>query len=177
MNSPELTEIGSFGKPHGIRGEISASLDFDNIELCEGDFVFAGIDGLEVPFHIKAIRTKGSAYLLTLKGINDEKSASLLANKPLMMPDIEPNEELSDQIYLEDLIGYTVNDGSITIGKISGYDEPTAENPLFLVDTPQGKTILIPANDELICNIDLDNKNITMDLPLGLIDLNSTKRP
>lgn len=175
MNGPVLTEIGSFGKPHGIKGEISASLDFDGIELSEGDFVFAGIDGLDVPFRVLAVRTKGSGYLLTLKGIDDEKSAALLANKPLKMSDIELDDEASDQIYLEDLIGYTVTDGDQTVGKISGYDEPTADNPLFVVELPQGDTVLIPANDELICDIDFDRKTIEMDLPAGLIDLNSSK--
>ena len=175
MKMPALTEIGSFGKPHGIKGEISASIDIDGIELCRDDFVFACIDGLDVPFRVTDIRTKGSGYLLTLKGINDEKSAALLANKALMMPDIEI-DEASDQIYLEDLIGYTVTDDGTTVGKILGYEEPTADNPLFEVETPQGETILIPANDELICDIDFDKETIEMDLPSGLIGLNSSTK-
>lgn len=176
MNGLALTETGTFGKPHGIKGEISASLDFDGIEPAEGDFVFARIDGLAVPFRILGVRSKGSGYLLTLKGINDEKSAALLANKPLLMPDIELEGDITDQIYLEDLIDYTITDGGVTIGKISGYDEPTADNPLFVVKLSQGDTILVPACDDLICDIDFDNKIIKMNLPEGLIGLNSSNK-
>jgi len=175
MNAPVLTEVGVFGKPHGIKGEISASLDFDGIELVEGEFVFAYIDGLAVPFRILSVRTKGSAYLLTLKGINDEKSAALLSNKALLMPDIELNDDDSDQIYLEDLIGFTIIDDGHTVGEITDYDEPTADNPLFVVELPQGDTMLVPANDELICDINFESKTIEMNLPQGLVDLNSSK--
>jgi len=176
MNGLALTETGTFGKPHGIKGEISASLAFDGLEPAEGDFVFARIDGLAVPFRILGVRTKGNGYLLTLKGIKDEKSAALLANKPLLMPDIELEDDGSDQIYLEDLIGYTLTDNGMTIGKITGYDEPTADNPLFVVEPAQGDTILVPASDDLICDMDFDNKTIEMNLPEGLIGLNSSNK-
>ena len=65
----QLTEAGVFGKPHGIKGEIAASIDIDGIDIAADDFVFARIDGLDVPFRVEAVRYKGSGYLLTLKGL------------------------------------------------------------------------------------------------------------
>ncbi len=174
MTAPSLTEAGAFGKPHGIKGEIYAAIDFEGIEPAEGDFVFATIDGIEVPFRVLSVRTKGSGYLLSLKGISDEKAAAMLANKPLLLEGIEDyTPDDSEQIYLEDLIGFRITDNGQSIGTISDYTEPTAENPLFVVTRPSGNTILLPAAGELINDIDFDNNTVEMDLPVGLLDINS----
>ena len=62
-----LIEIGRFGKPHGIKGELSAIIpDFD-IDPETLPCIFVELDGLMVPFFIIAVRTKGSeSFLLTL---------------------------------------------------------------------------------------------------------------
>lgn len=174
----QLTEAGVFGKPHGIKGEIAASIDIDGVEIAPDDFVFARIDGLDVPFRVEAVRYKGAGYLLTLKGIKDEKAAARLSGGPLYMEcDIEDSDDSeSDQVYLEDLIGFTVSDRGVSIGVVEDYSEPTPHNPLFVLRRPDGTELLVPASDDLIVDIDFDNNNIDMDLPEGLVDLNSSKK-
>lgn len=177
MSIPALIEAGSFGKPHGIKGEIAASLDLDDVEIRPDDFVFATIDGLNVPFRVLAVRYKGSGYLLTLKGIDDEKAAALLANKPLFLEGVESDEadDDDDVVYLEDLVGFTLTDQGRTIGVVEDYTEPTEHNPLFVVRTVSGDEILVPASEDLINDLDTENKTIDMNLPEGLVDLNSSK--
>lgn len=171
-----LLEVGEFGKPHGIKGEISAMIDVDGIEIEADDFVFAEIDGLEVPFRVTGVRNKGAGYLLTLKGINNENEASMLANKALLM-ECDPEElgDDDDRIYLEDLEGFELRDSGEPIGIIKDYIEPTEHNPLFVVLTSAGNEIYIPASEELIADIDVENQIIDMDLPAGLVELNSSK--
>lgn len=174
MIETELSQAGVFGKPHGIKGEIAASVDADCLSLESGDFVFARIDGLAVPFRIESVRPKGTSYLLTLKGVDSEKTAAMLANKELLVPADKIIDEDSDddgQVYLEDLLGFTVTDGGRPIGVIDDYTEPTADNPLFIVRDAEGFQILLPASGELIEDIDFDNKIIAMELPEGLVDL------
>lgn len=176
MSLPPLTEVGSFGKPHGIKGEISATLNVDGIDIEEGDFVFATLDGLDVPFRVTAVRYKGSGYLLSLKDIDSDSDAKFLSNRPLLMADIETADDSdpdSEQVYLEDLIDYTLTDGGAYVGKIADYYEPTADNPLFVVTLPDGEEIFIPASDELIADINFDTQTIDMTLPEGLVDLNN----
>ncbi len=62
MTGLQLLEVGEFGKPHGIKGEISAMIDVDGIEIEADDFVFAEIDGLDVPFRVAGVRYKGAGY-------------------------------------------------------------------------------------------------------------------
>ena len=149
MSGPSLTEAGSFGKPHGIKGEIAAAIETDGVEIMPDDFVFANIDGLEVPFRVLSVRYKGAGYLLTLKGIDNEKQAAMLANRPLLLEGVESSEidDDSDLVYLEDLVGFTLTDQGRTIGVVEDYTEPTEHNPLFVVRTVSYTHLTLPTSD------------------------------
>ena len=167
----KLEEIGRFNKPHGVRGELSATLpDLDPTDLT---CIFVEIEGLFVPFFIENVRTKGAeTYLLTIKGIADENDGALLANKPIYADADEIETDDSDGgFYMSDLIGYTIMDGGQVAGIIDDYDDST-DNVLFLVRRPDSNaTFFVPAAEEIITEINPETKTITMDLPLGLLNL------
>lgn len=56
------------------------------------------------------------------------------------------------------------------LGKISGIEDSTA-NYLFIIETTDGRNLLIPVADEFVTGIDTDSRSIEMDLPEGLIDI------
>lgn len=171
----KLSEIGSFNKPHGIHGEISATFDDDDIISCveNAGHIFVEFDGLMVPFTLTEWRAKGSSTtLLKLKGIADELQAALLANKPIYLESelLGDNAADADGFFLEDLIGFTVVSEGRVIGTISDYDDSTA-NVLLIVKAPDGKELLIPADEDFIADINVDTKTIEMIIPNGLLDL------
>lgn len=171
----ELVEIGSFTKPHGLRGEMSAVFDTDEVISVVEDarHLFVELDGLMVPFTILSYRPKGSeSLLLTLKGIGTQDFASRLTNKPIyleasLLPD---NSDDDDTLYLEDLVGFTILTSDGPVGKITGYDDST-ENLLFEVEAKNGSEVLVPAVGEMISDIDENSLTVTMDLPEGLFSL------
>ena len=61
-------------------------------------------------------------------------------------------------------------DDNSEIGTITAIDDNT-ENWLFIVERADGSEVMIPAHEEFISNIDQDNKVMTMDLPIGLLEL------
>ena len=70
----ELIEAGKFNKPHGIKGEISATVDID-IDFDELKCVVMPIEGIFVPFFINSVRPKnGDTYLVTIDGVDSEVS-------------------------------------------------------------------------------------------------------
>ncbi len=171
----KLTVLGNFAKPHGIKGEIAAALDEESSEaLLSAGHLFVELDGLMVPFTIVGIRPKSrETVLLTLKGISDEKQAAALTGKDIFVEtDLLPESfaDEADGFYLDDLIGFSIIAEGNTIGTIEDYDDSTA-NVLFKVQKPDGREILIPADDNLIESVDPDNKTIEMLLPEGLLDL------
>lgn len=171
----EIAEAGIFNKPHGIKGEISATLDFD-IELDSVKCIIIAVDGIFVPFFLESVRPKtAETCLLTIEGIDSEEKARQLTNKSFYilrsdLPDEEDDDE--DGMYASDFIGYTVTDRDLgTIGTIVGINDST-ENVLFVVETPDGSELLLPVADEFIEAIDTDNEVLEMNIPEGLTDLN-----
>lgn len=169
----DIIEIGQFAKPHRINGELTATIDYDGLDVTQLKCIFCDMDGIPVPFFVENERPKGSSVLLTLEGISDERHAAMLSLKPIFALrdelDIE-DDDTADGWYAEALIGYTVTEADSTIGKITGIDTSTI-NYLFLVERPDGTEVRIPVADEFIIAIDEKNRTIEMDLPAGLLDI------
>ena len=170
-----LTEVGQIFKPHGIKGEMSAELDY-GLSPADVRCLLVEIDGIFVPFFVAESRKRGQdSWLIRFDGVNDEKQAAAFSRATLYALTAElPEDVLEDEedgVHLYDLEGYTLYDGDTELGVIRSIDDSTV-NILFGVETTNGDTILVPFADELVSALDTDSKTITLELPQGLIDLN-----
>ena len=171
----ELIELGRYNKPHGVNGELSATLDCDCALLSHFTCLVSEIDGIFVPFFLDAIRPKNvSAALLTLDGIGDERQAAMLVNKDIYVRKQEYEQlmtvEDADGYPLDFFIGFEVLDAGKHVGCIVDVDDAT-DNVLFVVERKDKTIVQIPAADDLIVDIDEQEKSIEMDLPEGLLSL------
>lgn len=175
ITADQIIEIGRFNQPHGIKGEINAFVQ-DGTELEHLSCIVLDIDGINVPFFISGLRQRGpQSYLVTIDGIENEQKATILVNKTIyaLSEEVADNDENADGeegYYAEDFIGFTITstDGILN-GIISDIDDAT-DNVLFIVKT-DNKTHLIPVADEMIVDIDDENHRLTVELPIGLLDL------
>ena len=82
------------------------------------------------------------------------------------MPDLEKNE-----YYLHDLVGCTLIDETFgKVGVINEVNNQTSQTILF-VET-QNDEIVIPFVHEFILAVNTSKKEVNMDLPEGIINLN-----
>ena len=173
----ELFPVGTVAKTHGVRGEMVVTLDHD-IDLEDMRCIVFDIDSLYVPFFITSCRPRGAASdLITLDGVNDQPAAATFCGRQVfaLKEDLDfeadapaTNPDADSALYLEDLIGFILRDTDDTpVGEITGYDDST-DNVLFTVTTPDGSELLVPAADDLITDVNIPARAITMDLPKGL---------
>ncbi|MBO4804299.1 MAG: 16S rRNA processing protein RimM [Muribaculaceae bacterium] len=172
----ELIAIGHYNKTHGVAGEISATIDVDMSLLESLSCLVSDLDGIFVPFFVNSCRPKtNETVLLTIDGIENEQEASRLVNHEIFALKKKFRHEAedvdADGYPLDYFIGFTLldNDGT-RVGEIIEVDEQT-ENAIFIVER-EGQEIMVPATDELIVEFDLDKKEMVMDLPQGILDLN-----
>lgn len=170
----QIVEMGHFNKPHGVNGELSATVDCD-LDVIKGfSCLISEIDGIFVPFFVESLRPKSTeTVLLKIDGINNETDAALLVNKSIYVKKDE-YEQLSDEydddaMPLDFFIDYTVVDEGNVLGTIVDVDEET-DNCLFVVKRSDGSEVMIPTSDDFINDIDTDKCVIDMSLPQGLID-------
>lgn len=172
-----LARIGTFGKPHGINGEINLSVDAD-LDLRDLSCIVIDVDGINVPFFFSSVRERGNgSYLVMIDGIASDRDVAWLVNKQVYGL-VDEVREVSDYgndgeegFYAEDLIGYrVVTDDNLLTGTVDDIDDST-DNVLFIILTDEGRRIMVPVADEFITDIDTDNKIMKMQLPDGLINL------
>lgn len=165
-----MEKAGRFQRTHALRGELNALLDIDVAYLDDGNPVVVDIDGCLVPFYADSVRPKGSeSYLIRLEGVDCVEEAAKFVNKDIfVLKDILREYQDADMVFFSDLVGFTVEDVDMgTLGKVVSVDDSTA-NVLLYVKSPDGDEIIVPAPDDLIVEIDTENKIIRMNLPEGL---------
>lgn len=171
-----IVGIGSFGKPHGVSGEINLIIDGD-IDVMSLSCIILKINGINVPFFFESVRPRGNGnYLVKIEDIDSEARVSTLVNEVVYALSDEVDDQVDgdddgDGFYASDFIGYSVSteDGSLS-GVIMDVDDAT-DNYLFVVRTTDGRQVLIPVADEFIVDIDTDNKKLDLELPEGLLGL------
>lgn len=141
-----------------------------------GDHLFAVIDGLPVPLFAGAFERYGAAGAhVQFDDFDTQARASELVGLELY---IDRCVQQDDEFYIEDLVGFgcvVVEASEEGVKQRQGhvadfYDNPA--NPLFgvRIEGREGE-VLVPAADEFLAHIDFENRNLTLLVPQGLIDL------
>ena len=144
-------------------------VDDDIFDLTEAEYLVLELDNIMVPFFIEEYFFKSDTQaIIKFEGIDTQERARELANTDVFFP-ISIMEEYNRNAGGEEralsypmLVGYMVND----IGRVAYIDNQT-ENIMFELEDGT----LIPASEELIEDIDIENKQIKMTIPEGLLDI------
>ncbi len=166
----EVIKIGKVTKTHGVSGELSCTFINDIFGDEDAPYLVADIDGIFVPFFIEEYRFKSDVTaLIKFEDIDDTESAKIILGRELYFP----MKYITDSQPMncgEGILGYKIYSDGKLIGTIEGVDDTTA-NILFSVLTESGEELLIPATDDFVEDIDDEKREITMNLPDGLLEM------
>jgi 16S rRNA processing protein RimM len=172
MNKENCFELGSLIKPHGLKGDIQAFWDTDNIDLYLGiESILVEQKGQLVPFFVENLRPQvGQKVLIKLEGVDTIEQAEEFRKLKLFLPDEFIPKLKDDEFFYHEIIGFLVSD--IEKGEIGIIDTiyNLPQNDLLVIKH-QEKEILIPLKKELIKEFNRENKTILMQLPEGLLDV------
>ena len=168
IKQEEVYRIGRLGKTHGVRGEVSLQFDDDIFDRVDADYLVLELDGILVPFFIEEYRFRSDTVaLMKFEDVDTQQRANELTGCDVYFPRaLAANDE--GDVSLSLLVGFDLVEanGETTIGRIAAIDDTTA-NLLFELEDG----CLIPANDDLIRDIDTKRKTIKMEIPEGLLEL------
>ncbi|HCD78159.1 MAG TPA: 16S rRNA processing protein RimM [Prevotella sp.] len=172
IRQEEVYKIGKIGKPHGVKGELTLFFDDDVFDRVEAEYLVLCVDGILVPFYMDDWRFKtGETALVKFTDIDTKEAASELTGCEVFFPKHLSDRE-EDDLTWDEIKGFEVVDANHgNIGNVVSIDESTV-NVIMEVETAKGNIILVPANENLIKEVDLENRRIVVDLPDGLVDLN-----
>lgn len=168
----DLFRIGQITSAHGIRGDVKVFpvtseperfLDLEHVLLArEGEEDHAK----EYPV-VKASMFK-NLVLLHIKGIEDRNQAEALAGVSLWVTRDEAIPLEEDEYYFKDLMDCKVIDEEDnTVGIVTDVME-TGSNDVLVVETEEGKEILLPIIEECVLEIDTESGIIRIHWMEGL---------
>ena len=168
IKKEDVYKIGRIGKAHGVKGEVTFQFDDDVFDRVDAEYLILEVDGILVPFFMEEYRFRSdSTALVKFEDIDTQDRARELTNCDVYFPrELSDNDE--EEISWSFLVGFSIidNESGKNVGTIANIDDNTM-NILFELEDGT----LIPASEELITDIDKDNKTITIALPEGILDL------
>ncbi|NDV84484.1 ribosome maturation factor RimM [Bacteroides sp. 51] len=173
IKKEEVYKIGLFNKPHGIHGELSFTFTDDIFDRADCDYLVCLLDGIFVPFFIEEYRFRSdSTALIKLEGVDSAERARMFTNIEVYFPVKYVSEAEPDEVTWNFFIGFTMYDVHAgELGEVIDVDQTTV-NVLFVIKYGK-EELLVPAQEEFIVEIDQMHKVITVNLPEGLLTLDT----
>ncbi len=162
--------IGKVVKSHGIHGELIIETSepelFENIE----ESVLLEINGLPVPFFIETMKPSSNRrFRVKFLWVDNSDQSEHLLNADVYISDENIDDDFAPNSP-HALIGFNAFDqNQILIGQVNNYYDHSI-NPVLSIKIER-KEVLIPFHPDLITDIDIPNKTISIDLPEGLLDI------
>jgi 16S rRNA processing protein RimM len=176
-NELQYVIVAEITAPFGLRGAVKANIqtDFpDRFEQMEEAFLAPPSAGLNAPreqYTLLSARVQSEKQVvLRFEGVTKTEQAEKLRGYTVAVPRSEVVPLPEGEYYIFQIIGlevYTV-EGEY-IGKVVNVEQMTA-NDVYLVRGPKSpKDVLLPAIKDVIKQIDLETKRITIEWMEGLI--------
>ncbi|MBI3160765.1 MAG: 16S rRNA processing protein RimM [Chloroflexi bacterium] len=165
---PEFLLVGVVRRPHGVKGEVLLAVLTDFPERLQPDTVLYLGEDFE-PHALASLRGHNDGLLVRFEGVasRDDVADWSNLNAYVRAADRPPLPE--GEYYLHQLLGLNVvaEDGE-ALGVLADVLE-TGANYVYVVRTPEGKEVLLPAIPEVVLNIDVPGGVIQVHLLEGLV--------
>ena len=163
-------EIGQIVNTFGIKGMVKVKPFTDDINRFDRlKKVYIKNNKVKKDYEIEEVKYHKNMVLIKFKGIENPEDANLLRESYLLVDrnDEEPLEE--GTYYIVDLIGLDVyTDEGVLLGTLKDIFN-TGSNDIYEVKDELGKQILLPGIPDVIKEISLEERRITVHLIKGLI--------
>ncbi|GAB6170033.1 ribosome maturation factor RimM [Clostridium carnis] len=157
----EILRVGKIVNTHGLKGEMKViPLTDDPKRYKELEFVL--IDGIKR--NLEGCKFQKDRVIVKIEGIDNIEQAEKFKNKYIEIPRENAVELEEDCYFITDLIGCEVFDtNGKNLGKIYEVLQ-TKNNDVYWIREP--KELLIPVLLDIVEDIDIDNRKITIK-PVG----------
>ena len=165
----KFLETGKIVGTHGINGMVRVQGWCDDCDFLKGfKYVYTDNNG-ENRLQITSVKPHGNVILMAFKGISTIEQAETLRNKVIFI-DRKDVKLPEGRYFISDLIGCTVFDAETEkeLGKISDVSQ-TGANDVWHI-SKDGKEYLVPAIDEVLISVDIDNEKVVIKPLKGIFE-------
>ncbi|MBR4910478.1 MAG: 16S rRNA processing protein RimM [Clostridia bacterium] len=164
----EYIEVGKIVGTHGVRGMVRIQPWADNGDFLSGFKTFYS-DGGAMPLTVEKAQSHGNVVIAALKGIDTIEKAEKLRGKVLTVKR-EDTDIPEGRYFIGELMGCRVFDSAT--GEEYGIlcdVSATGANDVWHIKK-DGKEYLLPAVNEVVKSVDIDNERIEISPMKGIFD-------
>ncbi|HZR58894.1 MAG TPA: ribosome maturation factor RimM [Terriglobales bacterium] len=174
VSSSEFITLARVFKTQGRHGEVAVELHSDIPDRFHEDLKLSalGKDGARREVLVEDVWPHKGSLVLKFAGIDSMSEAETLIGCELQVPRSERAGLEPGWTYISDLVGCVVFDGSREVGSVRDVQFGAGEAPLLLVGAGN-KEHEIPYAEAFLKSVDIERKQIHMQLPEGLLEVNA----
>jgi 16S rRNA processing protein RimM len=173
MTMTKWFNVGKIVNTHGIKGEVRviSKTDFAEERYKKGNKLFIFMNENEDPIEVtvKAHRVHKSFDLLTFDEYDNINQVEKFKGALIKIPENQLSKLDEGEYYFHEIIGCKViTENGEEIGIVKEILTPGA-NDVWVVKRKKGQDVLIPYIEEVVKNVDVEEKIITIHLMEGLL--------
>lgn len=167
----DLLQAGVITTTHGIRGEVKVFPTTDDVHRFEDlDSVLLDTGREYMELEIENVKYFKQYAILKFKGIDNINDIEKYKGRSLYVTRDQAIPLEADEYYIADLIGLDIYlENGERFGVLKDVME-TGANDVYIVETEEGKEVLIPAIHECVLDIDVEENRMEIHLMDGLLD-------
>jgi 16S rRNA processing protein RimM len=167
----EYYKIGKIVAIHGLKGEVLLKHELNKKTSLKGLTALFTEERKNsfLPWFIETTSIKSEEEIyLKLEGIDTREAAGKLTQKEIWLPETD-FKKFAAKSAPASLLGYTIIDGKESLGEIlEVIEQPHQLLCRLLINK---KEVLIPLHEEFLQRIDHKKKQVSVQLPEGLLDI------
>ena len=166
----EFIIIGKVVSTQGNKGEVNVLPLTDSIDRFKNlDNVFLRSKKSQTILNVEKIRKRKDTVILKLKDIENIEEAKMIVGSFLEVERKNAVKLPKETYFIFEIIGLEVYDeNNIFLGKVENVIS-TGSNDVYIVKGKNKKELFIPAISEVVKNVNLEKKRITINMVDGLI--------
>lgn len=172
IDSDKYLQVGAITSTHGIKGEVKVFPTTDDPTRYDGlDEVFLDTGKELMPLHVINVKYFKQYVIVKFKEFKDINEIEPYKGKNIYVDREHAVELGEDEYFVADLIGLkVVTDEGEDFGELTDVMFLPGANDVYVIKRADGNEILIPAIEDCILDIDLDEETMKIHLLEGLID-------
>ena len=167
----QLLRVGVISSTHGVRGEVKVyptTVDVNRFKKLKK--VVLDTDREYIDLEISGVKFFKNMVILKFKGIDNINDIEKYKGKDLLVHREDAVALEENENYVADLIDLkVVTDEGEVLGYLTEVME-TGANDVYVVETEDGRELLLPAIRDCILDVDLDEEVMTVHIMPGLFD-------
>lgn len=167
----DFFQIGVISSTHGIKGEVKVFPTTDEVNRFKKlKEVYMDTGKERLILHPESVKFFKQFVILKFKEFNDINEIEQYRNKSLLVDREHAVKLKKDEYFIADLMGLKVmTDEGELLGILKDVLQ-TGANDVYIVETSEGKEVLLPAIKECVLKVDVEAGEVLVHIMPGLLD-------